>query len=71
MAAGWTQADVDRLRAAMAGSAVIQSMSFQGQSFTFRSMEDMRKLLGEMVAEVDAAAGVATTHRYASVNSGL
>jgi hypothetical protein len=69
----WTQTDIDRLKAAMSSAGSIQSMTFGDQSFTFRSLSDMEKLLAAMTAEVNAASstsGYAPT-RYASVSKGV
>lgn len=69
--ADWTQADIDKLKAAIAGGAVLQSMTFADQTFTFRSMDDMLKLLALMTAEVNANAGTPKTTRLAATRKGV
>lgn len=48
----WTQADVDKLKAAIASGAAVQSIQFANQTFTFRSLDEQLKLLSVMQAEV-------------------
>jgi hypothetical protein len=67
----WTAADVDALKAAIAGGAVVESMTFADQSFTFRSMDDMLKLLAVMLQEVNAAAGTPSNYRLAATSKGV
>ncbi len=57
MAATFTQADIDALRAAIAGGSVLQSMTFGDQSFMFRSMAEMLQLLAWMQREVNGSSG--------------
>jgi hypothetical protein len=52
MAVTWTQDDIDRLKTAIANGAVMQSMTFADQTFTFRSMAEMLQLLALMQREV-------------------
>lgn len=54
----WTQADIDTLKAAIASGSVIQSMTIAGQQFTFRSADDMLKLLAAMQGEVNSGSRV-------------
>ena len=44
----WTQTDIDALRTAIAGGAVVQSMTFGETTVQFRSLDDMLKLLAVM-----------------------
>ena len=67
----WTQADVDALKAAIAGGAVVESMTFADQSFTFRSMDDMLKLLALMLQEANAVAGTPSGYRLAATSKGV
>lgn len=72
MASVWTAADLEALERAIAGGAAIESMTMTGGTVvTFRSMDDMLKLRSTMKAELEAEDGTRTTHRYASVSSGL
>ena len=66
----WTQADIDALKAAIAGGAVLQSMTFADQTFEFRSMDDMLKALALMQQEVNAAAGTPRGYRLAATSKG-
>lgn len=66
----WTQDDVDRLKTAIAGGAVLQSMTFGDQTFTFRTMDEMLKLLALMQQEVNGAAGTAGRTRYGATSKG-
>lgn len=63
----WTQTDIDNLRAAIAAGGVLQSMTIDNQTFTFRSIDDMLKLLAVM--EGNLAGGSRT--RYAATSKGI
>ena len=68
MATTWTQADIDILKAAI-GSGVL-SVSYAGppqRSITYQSLDAMRRLLAEMVAQVSAA----PSYRLATTRKGL
>jgi len=67
----WTQADVDKLKTAIANGSVVESMTFADQTFTFRSLKDMLALLGVMQAEVNAVAGASTSYRLAATSKGV
>lgn len=69
--AAWTQADVDKLKAAIADGAAVQTITFADQTFTFRSLDEMLKLLAIMVQEVNAAAGTPKSHRLAATSKGV
>jgi len=62
----WTQADIDRLKAAIASGSVMQSMTIAGQQFTFRTAADMLKLLAAMEGAVNSGSRV----RLASTSKG-
>ena len=66
----WTQADIDKLKAAIAGGAVLQSMTFGDQTFTFRSIEEMLQVLSLMQQEVNAASGTPKGYRLAATSKG-
>ncbi len=65
----YTQDDIDRLEAAIASTASVQQMTFGGQTFIFRSPAEQQKLLADMKASVDAAAGTSRT-RYVITDKG-
>lgn len=67
----WTQADIDKLKAAIADGAAVQSIAFAEQTITFRSLDEMLKLLAVMVQEVNAAAGSSKAHRIAATSKGV
>lgn len=52
MATGWTTAERDALRAALASGAT--SVSYGEKSVTYRTFAEMRILLNEMNNEIDA-----------------
>lgn len=66
----WTQADIDKLKTAIAGGAVLQSMTFGDQTFTFRSIEEMLQVLALMQQEVNAAGGTPKGYRLAATSKG-
>ena len=51
----WTQTDIDTLKAAMASGGAVKSITFADQTLTFRSLDEMNQLLGQMQREVHAA----------------
>ena len=66
----WAQEDVDTLERAIANGSVLQSMTVaNGQMFTFRSLDEMRRLLADMRREV--AVGGKSRTRYAATNKGV
>jgi hypothetical protein len=68
----WTQADIDTLKAAIAGGVL--SVTYNGppsRTVTYQSLAEMRKLLGEMVADVQGAAGTRKAFRLAQTRKGL
>lgn len=64
----FTQADLDALKAAIAGGSVLQSMTFGDQSFTFRTMADMLLLLAYMQRDVNGGSGAS---RLAATRKGV
>jgi hypothetical protein len=62
----YTQTDLDRIEAAIAGGGVVSSMTFGETTITFRSLDDMLKLRAIIKAEV--AGGTRT--RYAATSKG-
>jgi hypothetical protein len=68
----WTQADLDKLDAAIAAGGSMQSMTFAGgDSFTFRSLDEMLKLRAIMQGALNAVTGTSTTHRLAAFSKGV
>lgn len=67
----YTQDDIDKLKAAIAAGAVLQSFTFADQTFTFRSIAEMVQVLAMMEGDVAAADGTRTTHRYAATSKGV
>lgn len=67
----WTQADLDKIDAAIAAGAPLQSMTFADQEFVFRSMDDMLKARALIAQALNAAAGTPTTHRLAATSKGV
>jgi hypothetical protein len=68
----WTQADIDTLKAAVASGVL--SVNYAGppaRSITYQSLDAMRSLLAEMVAEVSAASGTGAPYRLAATRKGL
>jgi hypothetical protein len=66
----WAQEDVDVLERAIAKGSVLQSITVaNGQMFTFRSLDEMRRLLADMKREV--ATGGRSRTRYAATSKGV
>jgi hypothetical protein len=67
----WTQADLDKLDAALAAGGALQSMTFGDQSFTFRTIDEMLKLRAVMQQALNAAAGTPSGYRLAATSKGV
>lgn len=70
--ATWTAADVATLRAAVASGVL--SVEFSGppsRRVQYQSLDAMRSLLAEMVADVANAAGTRSTYKLAAFRKGL
>jgi hypothetical protein len=67
----FTQADVDRLDRAIADGCGARSMTFDGQTVTFGSPEDFRKLRAIMLEQIAAAAGTRRSFRVATTSKGV
>jgi hypothetical protein len=67
----WTQADLDALDAAIAGGAVVQSMTFADQSFTFRSIADMLAVRALIAAFLATDSGGTPSYRVAATSKGV
>lgn len=65
----WTQAQIDRLETAIDKGAVLQSLTVAGQTFTFRSLDEMQRLLAQMRRELAASGGSQT--RYVASCKGV
>jgi hypothetical protein len=44
----WTQEDLDKLERAIAGGSGLQSLTLAGETFTFRSLDEMLRLRATM-----------------------
>lgn len=68
----WTQADVDRMKAAV--SSGVLSVTYDGppsRTVTYQNLDSMRALLAEMVAEVETAAGRRSNYKLAATRKGF
>lgn len=68
----WTQTDVDQLKAAIASG--ILTVSYAGppaRTITYQSLAEMRKLLADMVADVETTAGRRSSYRLAATRKGV
>ncbi len=69
---GWTQTDVETLRAAIASGLL--SVSYGGppaRTVEYQSTDAMLKVLALAVAELANTAGTRRTHRFATVKKGF
>lgn len=73
--ATWTQQDIDTLKAAVASGVL--TVTYSGgsggvsRSITYQSLEAMRALLDDMLAEVEGESGARTRIRQVLTNKGL
>jgi hypothetical protein len=67
----WTQADLDKLDAAIAGGAALQSIQFADQTFTFRTLKEMLELRAVMTASLSTADGSSTAYRLGATSKGV
>ena len=67
----WTQDDLDKLDAAIAGGSALQSIQFADQTFTFRTLDEMLKLRAVMTASLSTASGTSTAYRLAATSKGV
>lgn len=68
----WTEADISTLRAAMRSG--ILTVRYDGppkREVTYQSLDEMRKLLAEMMADVGASTGTRPSHRLAATRKGF
>ncbi|MBN2204298.1 MAG: hypothetical protein JW767_04670 [Thermoleophilia bacterium] len=66
-----TQADLERLDAAIAKSAVLQSFTVGSSTWTFRSAADMKALRAELARQLAASGGTARPYRLAATRKGV
>lgn len=67
---GWTQADYDTLKAAVASGVLTVVYAGPPQrSITYQSLSEMRKLLGDMARELNATAS--PPYRRVTFNKGF
>lgn len=64
----WSQSDIDAMKKAIATGALHVDYP-GGGGVTYRSLADMRSILGDMQAEVNAAAGTPNKPRRLKVYS--
>jgi hypothetical protein len=67
----WTQADLDKLDAALAAGGAVQSLQFADQTFTFRTIDEMLKLRALIQSALNAAVGSSTGYRLAATSKGV
>jgi hypothetical protein len=70
--ATWTQADLDTLKAAVASG--ILTVTYSGppsRTITYQNLDAMRRLLGEMNAELANAAGTRSGYKLIATRKGL
>jgi hypothetical protein len=66
-----TQADLDKIDAAIATGAVVEEMTFADQTFRFRSIGDMLKAREHIASLLLEAEGSAPTYRLAATSKGV
>lgn len=67
----WTQDDLDKLDAAIAGGAVVKQLTFADQTFVFRDIDEMLKVRTLIAASLSTAAGSSSNHRLAATSKGV
>jgi hypothetical protein len=67
----WSQTDVENLRQAIADGRGARSITFENQTVTFGSVDEMLKLLSVMQAAVTTAAGTSQRTRFAATSKGV
>jgi roadblock/LC7 domain-containing protein len=68
----WTQADIETLKVAIAsGILSVRYDGPPGRTVTYQTLGDMRKLLAEMIASVNSAAGNHRRFRLAATRKGV
>lgn len=65
------QAAIDAIDAAIAGGAVLESMTFADQTFVFRSIDDMLKARAHFVGLLQAESGTVVRRRFAATSKGV
>jgi hypothetical protein len=66
----WTEADIEKLKAAIVARNGARVITFSDQTITFDSIADMLKLLATMGADVAATTGGSRT-RFAATSKGV
>lgn len=67
----YTQDDLDKLDAAIAAGAVLQSIAFADQTFVFRSIAEMLQVRALIAQALNTAVGTTTGYRVAATSKGL
>lgn len=65
------QAAIDAIDTAIAGGAVLESMTFADQTFVFRSIDDMLKARAHFVGLLQTSVGTARGYRLAATSKGV
>ena len=65
----WTQDDLDKLDAAIAGGAVLKEIQFADQSFVFRDIDEMLKVRVLIAQSLSTATG-GSGYRLATTSKG-
>lgn len=68
----WTQQDIDALKLALKSG--ILTVSYDGpprRMITYQSLEAMRELLAEMIADVGDEAGTRARYRFGATRKGF
>lgn len=66
----WTESDINTLKQAIVDRKGARTITFGDQTVAFESIDDMRKLLADMQADVASAAGKSRT-RFAATSKGV
>jgi len=67
----FTSTDAENLRRAIADGRGARSMTFDNQTVTFNSLDEMIKLLAIMEADAANAAGTRRSYRVATTRKGV
>lgn len=67
----WTQADLDKIEAAIAKGGALSRLKFSDQEFEFRTPAEMLQVRAVIAAALAAENGPRTTSRYAATSKGV
>lgn len=71
MATIWTQADLDKIDAAIAAGGALQRLRFADTEIEFRSVAEMMQVRATIAAALAAAQGPYNKHRLAATSKGV